>query len=268
MNQEYLNYQPKRKPKGYWTKEKCIEDAKSYSHKKEWELNSKSAFTIAHRNKWLDDCCSHMIKVGNAYHRAIYALEFSDNSVYIGLTHDLNERIFDHNRSIKSTVFQHIHKTNLEPILKQLTEYLFKNDAIKKEEEFLLLYKKNGWNILNKVKTGSLGGGQLIWSKERCIEDALKYSTKKEWGENSNTAYKKAIKMKWIDECTEHMIPLIKAKLFNNFTLEQCKEFASKFNHRVRFKEAYSGVYSKIIKMKWDKECFSHMKYLHKQPIQ
>jgi hypothetical protein len=49
-----------RKPNGYWTKERCIEDAKNYSTPTEWNLNSKAAFSIAWKNGWLDECCDHM----------------------------------------------------------------------------------------------------------------------------------------------------------------------------------------------------------------
>jgi predicted GIY-YIG superfamily endonuclease len=236
------------KPKGYWTKDRCIEEAKNYNSRKEWSTKHHSSYIIAHRNKWLEECCNHMIKVGNSHYRAIYAIEFPDNHVYIGLTHDIKERIYNHYQSINSKVNIHMKKSNIQPIIKQLTEYIHKDIATKKEEIFLLEYKNLNWIILNKAKTGGLGGGKLIWTKDRCIEDALLYSTKNEWVKNSNTAYKKASKMKWLEECCGHMKSPIKTKISNNFTLDQCKELALKFNSRVRFKEKYSGAYSKILK--------------------
>jgi len=42
------------------------------------------------------------------------------------------------------------------------------------------------------------------WTKERCIVDALLYPTKSEWRKNSS-AYTKAKRNGWFDECTEHM---------------------------------------------------------------
>lgn len=44
-----------------WTIEKCIEDALKYKKRTEWFLKSKSAYRMAHRNKWLDECCKHMM---------------------------------------------------------------------------------------------------------------------------------------------------------------------------------------------------------------
>jgi len=50
-------------PNGYWTKERCIEEAKKYKTKTEWSINSSSSYTIAHKNGWLDECTKHMKKL-------------------------------------------------------------------------------------------------------------------------------------------------------------------------------------------------------------
>tara|TARA_R110000796_G_scaffold58413_4_gene134891 strand:+ start:37721 stop:38308 length:588 start_codon:yes stop_codon:yes gene_type:complete len=48
------------KPKGYWTKEKCIKEAKKYQTKADWERSSSSSHSAARKNKWFDECCLHM----------------------------------------------------------------------------------------------------------------------------------------------------------------------------------------------------------------
>ena len=54
------------KPNGYWTKEKCMEDALSYKTRFEWRKKSYSSYTIAGKNGWKEECCKHMIKLKNA----------------------------------------------------------------------------------------------------------------------------------------------------------------------------------------------------------
>lgn len=49
-----------RKSNGYWTLERCKEYALKYNTRKEFEKNSRSAYTIALKNKWMDIVCSHM----------------------------------------------------------------------------------------------------------------------------------------------------------------------------------------------------------------
>lgn len=61
----------KGKPKSYWTKEKCIADAKKYKTRSEWKNNSYSSYVTSVRNKWLDKCCSHMQPV---YRKPIYGI--------------------------------------------------------------------------------------------------------------------------------------------------------------------------------------------------
>ena len=49
-----------KKPNGYWTLERCIEDAKQYTSRHQWKRASGGAFNRASRNGWLDLCCEHM----------------------------------------------------------------------------------------------------------------------------------------------------------------------------------------------------------------
>lgn len=51
------------KPSGYWTKERCHEEALKYNTKNEFSLGCSAAFSIAYKNKWIEDICSHMIEI-------------------------------------------------------------------------------------------------------------------------------------------------------------------------------------------------------------
>jgi hypothetical protein len=52
-----------RKPRGYWTLERCMEDASQYRSRSEWLSGSASAHQIAKRNGWLERCCKHMSRL-------------------------------------------------------------------------------------------------------------------------------------------------------------------------------------------------------------
>ena len=81
-----------RKPHNYWTKERCKEEALKYKYKSEFQKKSATAYILCRRNNWLDEFCSHMELLGDLYNRCIYAYEFSDKCVYIGLTFNLKKR--------------------------------------------------------------------------------------------------------------------------------------------------------------------------------
>lgn len=51
-----------RKPKGYWTKEKCHEESLNYNSKFDFKKNVSGAYSSSIKHKWLDEICSHMIK--------------------------------------------------------------------------------------------------------------------------------------------------------------------------------------------------------------
>jgi|TARA_R110000824_G_scaffold20545_13_gene77363 hypothetical protein len=57
-----------RKPRGYWNnKENCLIEAKKYSTRGEFSKACGGAYAAATRNDWIDEICSHMIKVRDAY---------------------------------------------------------------------------------------------------------------------------------------------------------------------------------------------------------
>lgn len=52
-----------RKPSGYWTKERCYEEALKYMTKSEFKRKSVTAYCVTRKNGWLDELCPHMTKV-------------------------------------------------------------------------------------------------------------------------------------------------------------------------------------------------------------
>lgn len=49
-----------RKPRGYWTRERVLVDARRHTYQAEWIRASSGAFTVARRNGWLQEACAHM----------------------------------------------------------------------------------------------------------------------------------------------------------------------------------------------------------------
>lgn len=236
----------KRHTNGYWTYEKCKEEAIKYENKCDFKQFSGSGYAIAYKNNWLDEICFHMIKVGSKYERCIYAYEFSDNNVYIGLTYDLEKRHNQRQKCSRDSVTIHIKKTGLEPIRKQLTEYINKDDAATKEGDYVDSYIKNGWKILNKHKTGGLGGTDIKWTFDKCKEEALKFKNKKEFCDKSFGAYNKAKSKKWINDICSHMTPLRKPKVNWDFYL--CYNESIKYKSRTEFNKKSCGAYKYALK--------------------
>ena len=52
-----------RKPNGYWTKERCKEEALKYIKLKTFKKEKDNIYQIIHKNGWFNDICSHMEKL-------------------------------------------------------------------------------------------------------------------------------------------------------------------------------------------------------------
>jgi predicted GIY-YIG superfamily endonuclease len=247
------------KPKGYWTFERCKEEALKYDTRKDLLSTNKNVYSAILRNKWADMLFSHMTTLGNKNKRMIYGVIFSDNNIYIGLTYNFQERKRNHLNDNKSPVYKHIKKYNINPNFIKLSDYVNVEEAQTLESYFVEKYKYEGWCILNKAKTGTLGGSKRFWTFERCKKEALKYKTIKDFRINSYQAYNSSIRYKWLDIITQHLIRQHAGKS-SKWTFELCREEALKFLKRNIFKHKSNGAYNSARKNGWLDEICVHMK--------
>lgn len=247
------------KPSNFkWTKEKCHEEALKYEHRIDFKKNTRGAYHSARINKWLDDICSHMTPLGNKYKRLIYRYIFPDNYCYVGLTHNPIKRKKAH-LAINSAVYNHMIESGLEPKYEELTDYLDLEEAKQSEEFWKIKSEEEGFIILNKAKTGALGSDFVIWSKEKCKEDASKYKTRNDFRKNSVRAYMATFKNGWADEVCSHM-----SYIYKKWDKEKCREEALKYNTRYEYFLGSCSSYDNARRNGWLDEICSHMLEIRK----
>lgn len=226
--------------KKQWTsKKRCAEEAKKYSNRTNFQKRSPGAWNAASKSGWLDEICSHMETYGNLFKRCIYAFEFPDSSVYVGLTDNIQRRKRQHLNSSNSAVHKHIQETTFTPICVILHEYTDKELAKTLERFYIENYRSKGWNILNRAKAGSLGGKYVFWTYEKCKSHALQCSTRSEFITKYPGAYASAIKNKWFDDICQHMD--IKFEIKNN--PETIRLEALKYKTRQEFRNGSNSAY-------------------------
>jgi len=246
---------PLRKIRGYWTKEKCQDEALKYINKNDFNKNSKSAYLSSYKNGWLNEICCHMEPKGNIYKRCIYSYEFNDNNVYVGLTYNIEKRKCNRKLDKNDKVTKYINKTNLIPKIIQLTDYIDVKEAIKLEEYYVQKYINEEWNILNKNKTGGIGTILIKWNYNNCKEEALKYNRRTDFKNKCSGAYYTSIKNNWLNEICLHMDIKIK-KPSKYWTKEKCQEEALKYNKKIQLLKNNKTVYNKCIKNNWLNDFF------------
>lgn len=134
-----------------------------------------------------------------------------------------------------------------EPII--LKTNIFANEAQYYEKYYVELFKSKGFNIINKAKTGSLGGGNKIWTYEKCCEESKKYKNRREFQRNCPGGYDASKRNKWIDYW-----PWMKSSRKNPrgyWSYDRCKCEVEKYKSKKEFMDNSYTAYSKINKMKW-----------------
>lgn len=158
------------KPRGYWTKERCLIEAKKYQNKYQWRKGSSASHGIAIRNDWYEECCVHMKQLQKQKPRGYWS---------------------------KKRCLESARKHNS------------RREWYNTDSSAVSAARKNGWfdecvEHMSKPKQEKPSGYWYI--KENCLVEARKYKTKTEWLKNSSSSYNAAKINGWYDECCAHMI--------------------------------------------------------------
>ena len=190
------------------TNDELIEKASHYKTRKELRENLPKDYNLIVQRGLCDEAFAHMEKMGNRYFRCVYCYEFLPEKVcYVGLTYCLSERSKQHKlNSSYSAVNEYCISKGIEPpIPKQLTDYIPKDEAAKKECEYISKYKEEGWVLLNREKGGGLGGRKNeVHTPEECKNLALKCENRTEFAFRFQSAYRLTKLMKWDDYVFSH----------------------------------------------------------------
>lgn len=241
------------KPKGYWSKINCEIVAKQCQTKKELKNNFVGAYNKMIKNKWIDELCSHMKSLSNNFKRIIYAYEFPDNHVYVGLTFNPLDRNKKHSQ--KGPVFNHCIRTNITiPNQLILSDFLNEQDAVQTEAAMIQKYINNGWKVLNISKAGGLGG-YLKWTKEKCSTAAKECITKNEFRIKYPGAHKASKLNGWFDDICSHMSMLQHPP----YTKTDCQKEALNYLSRTEFQKKSNSIYCAAWRNLWLDEICSHM---------
>lgn len=159
----YNWFESKHKPNGYWNRETCLEEAKKYKSKAEFQQKCGSAYVTATKNGWIND-------------------------------YTWFERPVVHNK-------KWTYETCLEEAKRYKTKTEFRNlcsgayNAAYKNgwlNDYTWLEDGNKIAVENRRK----------WNKETCYEEAKKYKSKVEFRKLSSGTYDAAYKNGWLVEYT------------------------------------------------------------------
>jgi superfamily II DNA or RNA helicase len=270
INECYPSIVESHKPKGYWTLDRCKEDALNYKTKQEWKNNSAGSYNAVCKNGWVDECCCHMINARkpNGYWTLKICKE--EASKYKTKAEWRKNSADSCNAAHKNgwineccTHMTEIKKPNgywtLDRCKEDALSYKTKTEWEKNSPNGYSATQRNGW--FNKCCSHM----DILWFKkwdiDSCKKEASKYKTKAEWRKNS-VSYSAAQRNNWINECCSHMT---ETKRQNGYwTLDRCKEEALKYKTKTEFQKNSATSFGTIHRNGWINECCSHMEEFHK----
>lgn len=241
-----------------WTFELCFEEALKYNHRSHFIKGSSGAYGSAIRQGWVDIVCEHMTPLGSKMLRYVYTYTFSDNSIYIGLTHDYKKRNWQHNNMPNSAVFKYKALLIEDPVFEVVSNGLLNvEDAKNMEIELINKYSSMDYNVLNIAKGGGIGGSTIKWTREICENTALVYKNKKDFREQAHGPYTAAYEGGYLDDICKHMDVL--QNIAGYWSKKRCADLVYKYSTIKDFRIEQPNCYGAIRKNGWWEELSEHL---------
>ena len=234
-----------------YTKEICVATARRCNSRVEFFNKYPGMVDSAKRNGWYEECCAHMGTRGNKK-RIIYAYEFENaHAAYIGLTFKMEVRDKRHHKEGAVYDFAKLHGIDI-PEPKVLTEFMDQEEASIQEGVWLQRYKDNGWIILNRFKTGSLGGQELLDYDLSKIEESMQgFDKLDDWGK-SHSSYREYIRQHNLDYLLDKHFPQRMRRIYDDY--EECRKAYSQCKSIRQVHDRFPGALAAAKRHGWHKE--------------
>ena len=234
-----------------YTKEQCLEAAKKCNSRVEFYKKYQPLSLAAQYHGWYEECCAHMGRRGNKQ-RIIYAYEFeSSHAAYIGLTFNMEVRNKRHHKEGAVFDFAQLHHIDI-PQPKILTDYMSQEEASIQEGVWLQKYKDAGWIILNRFKTGSLGGQEMLDYDISKIKKSMQGFDKFDSWAKSYSSYREYIRQHQLEYILDQYFPNRQRRIYDNFNV--CKEAYLRCNNIAEVHKKYPGAIAAAKRHGWHEE--------------
>ena len=235
------------------TKEYCYKEAKKYTSKIEFLRNSNRAYVVAKQKGWIEEY-TWLIHPKQYNGKFDYEYCYKEARKYktrkefqvgcsCGYYHArINKWLDDYTWFMHPEVSNK--KWNKETCYNEAKKYETLKEFAEKKSGCYSVALKNGWLgdytwLKRKQKTNG------YWDYDKCFNEAIKYSSRREFKEENDSAYRNAIKNGWIDEYTWFTKPNKK------WTYQTCLEESKKYFTRGEFALGCSGAYHVARENNW-----------------
>ena len=257
-----------QKPKGYWTKERCHEEALRYSSKAEFRRLSSSAYSIAKKNGWVGEICGHMVSTRHpdgywTKERVTQeALSYNTRTAFCKGTPSAYNKA--NAEGWMDEVCQHMKALtkpagywSKERCYETAQQYTTRAEFLQNDASAYRIAQRNGWleDVCGHMHRLVREVG--YWTKPRLATIAKKYSTRNDFHLHDDSAYRAAQARGLLDEICGHMEYQVLPR--NYWTKERIIEEAKKYSTRGEFQKGAGGAWGRAQVEGWLDEVCVHM---------
>lgn len=225
------------------TDDEIVEDAKRYAVRTDWKRGSNRNYQEVHtRRPHLRRLCTeHMDRICGPYTSQgyqVYVYEFSDRSMYVGLTCNPKRRHRGHRKS--GPVSNKI-KTGTNFLVKIVATGLSPHQAADLEDKETLRYISEGWVNLSLANTRGALGSIRRHTYKRVLMAAHSFKCKKEFYTAFPGEYQAAVKYHWMEKISAELG--WQGHFCHRWTEETCATNASLYSWLIDWMTANPGAY-------------------------
>jgi len=226
-----------------WSESKVRAVARRCKTRTEFIEKYSGAYEFAKRWGFFDDAVEHMVRLGNKYNKFLYAYLFTETGeAYVGLTDNKHRRHAQHMYNNTPTG-QAVNNCEYFEYV-ELMETMPAAEAAGQEGVWYDHYKGQGWNMLNLMATGSLGGSDEGYTDAELRKIAAKYTTIKAFKKDHNATYAVICRRRQkgrLQDIYDHI-----DRLHMHRTDAELRKIAAKYSTKAALAKDHPGPYSTI----------------------
>lgn len=260
------------KPAGYWTKERCMEQALQHETVKPWKESSRSSYEAAQRNGWMAACTAHMrvLSRPQSYwtrERCIESAQGCDT-----ITAWMKAEKGAYNRAKAQGWFDECvahmeqrtpagHWDIPENVMAEAIKHPTRGRWFDASQPSYKAAKRLGIFDECVAHMGGPVAGVLKYTEQDCFAIASRYERRSDFINNEPGAANAAVRYGIYEQVTAHMpVP-------RELTKKAVAESASQFETIVDWQKADGSAYQKARDMGWFDEVTAHMERQHRECI-
>jgi hypothetical protein len=217
VNSNTLTKSKSRMEKGYWTFDKCLEEARKYSTRTDYSSHRRGSYVAALRYNWIDEVCAHMRLRGKWHDQEVcrkealkyssrYEFQLGNKSAYMSAFRKGWLNVVCSHMDYLKVPYKFWHSKD--QCIAEAMKYTCRSDFHRYSAGAYNVVARNGWtdDACAHMTPSHMKFPHGHWKvKLHCYQEAIKYKTMKAFATGSGSAYNASRKYGWLSDICTHI---------------------------------------------------------------